>query len=66
MCMCVCACVRAHVVCACMCTCVYACLYPCVFVNRVWILSSKNNVIMERNSSVWDDTYQNINKMNKK
>ena len=56
MCMCVrvCVCARARVVCACMCT--------CVFVNCVWILSSKHEVFMERNSSVWDDAYHSAGK----
>ena len=43
LCMCMCVCVCARMVCACMHLCVYTCAYPCVhvFVNCVWILSSK-------------------------
>ena len=51
----VCVCVR--VVCACMCRYMCVCISMCVFVNCVWILSSKNDIFKERNSSVWDDTY---------
>ena len=36
--------------------CVCVCISMCVFVNCVVILSSKNDVFMERNSSVWDGT----------
>ena len=56
---CVCLCVY---VCVCVCVCLCMCVSMCVFVNCVWFLTSKNDVFMKRNPSVWDETYHGAGK----
>ena len=45
-----------------MCVCLCVCVSMCLFVNCVWFLSSKNDVFMKRNPSVWDETYHTAGK----